>query len=171
MTKNNKTFRQNVLADNAREYILETNQPAFGMADLLYVGLLAIVVATESKWRWTISCGMVAFWVWMKATVVKEERILCVRNVGVQVKTRYLTGRLRSQFIDCSKISDIIINEGINMLQVKFYLAIIVEGQDRMVVVFEHLLPRLNPVLLQVYRGARAILFNEAEHHEEDDGM
>ena len=64
------------------------------------------------------------------------ERILCVRNVGVQVKTRYLTGRLRSQFIDCSKISDIIINEGINMLQVKFYLAIIVEGQDREYVAF-----------------------------------
>ena len=48
-----------------------------------------------------------------------------------------MDGRCISHFIDHSRIADIIINEGITMLQVKFYMAIIVEGQDRMVIVFE----------------------------------
>ena len=68
---------------------------------------------------------------------INIESILIVRDLGVQVKTVYMDGRCISRFIDHSCIADIIINEGITMLQVKFYMAIIVEGQDRMVIVFE----------------------------------
>lgn len=80
---------------------------------------------------------MIIIWIWLKLNIVKEESILSIRDVGIQVKTIYMNGRSVSKFIDKSKISDIIINEGITMLQVKFYMAIIVDGQDRMVVVFE----------------------------------
>src|ERR1044071_2569724 len=80
---------------------------------------------------------MMIIWIWIKLNMVKEESILSIRDVGIQVKTIYMNGRSVSRFIDRSKISDIIINEGITMLQVKFYMTIIVEGQDKMVVVFE----------------------------------
>ncbi|KAF9430249.1 hypothetical protein BGZ76_000904 [Entomortierella beljakovae] len=88
------------------------------------------------------------------------ETILVIRDVGVQVKTVYLGGRSSSRFIDRSKITDIIINEAITMMHIRVYMAIIVEGEDKMVVVFQHLLPRLK-VLLQAYHGARFIIFNE----------
>jgi len=65
------------------------------------------------------------------------ETILVIRDVGVQVKTVYLGGRSSSRFIDRSKISDIIINEAITMMHIRVYMAIIVEGEDRMVVVFQ----------------------------------
>lgn len=65
------------------------------------------------------------------------ESILAIRNVGVQVKTTYLSGRSVSHFIERSRICDIIIHEAITMWQVKFYMAIIVARQDRMIVVFE----------------------------------
>ena len=55
----------------------------------------------------------------------------------MQVKTVYLGGRSASRFIDRSKISDIIINEAITMMHIRVYLAIIVEGEDKMVVVFQ----------------------------------
>ncbi|KAF9582013.1 hypothetical protein BGW38_000775 [Lunasporangiospora selenospora] len=100
-----------------------------------------------------------------KLHMVTEETILVIRDVGVQVKTVYLGGRSVSRFIDRSKIQDIIINEAITMLHIRVYMAIIVEGEDRMVVVFQHLLPKLN-VLLQAYHGARSIIFNEKDHSD-----
>lgn len=65
------------------------------------------------------------------------ETILVIRDVGVQVKTVYLGGRSVSRFIDRSKIADIIINEAITMFHIRVYMAIIVEGEDKMVVVFQ----------------------------------
>ncbi|KAF9187015.1 hypothetical protein BGZ49_004121, partial [Haplosporangium sp. Z 27] len=97
--------------------------------------------------------------------MVTEETILVIRDVGVQVKTVYLGGRSSSRFIDRSKISDIIINEAITMLHIRVYMAIIVEGEDKMVVVFQNLLPRLK-VLLQAYHGARSIIFNEKDNSD-----
>ena len=67
----------------------------------------------------------------------KIETILVIRDVGVQVKTVYLGGRSVSRFIDRSKITDIIINEAITMFHIRVYMAIIVEGEDKMVVVFQ----------------------------------
>ncbi|KAG0238897.1 hypothetical protein BGW42_000058 [Actinomortierella wolfii] len=89
-----------------------------------------------------------------KVFMVTEETILVIRDVGVQVKTVYLGGRSVSRFIDRSRIADIIINEAITMMHIRVYMAIIVEGEDRMVVVF------------QAYHGARSILFNEKDHSD-----
>ncbi|KAG0344129.1 hypothetical protein BG004_004716 [Podila humilis] len=72
-----------------------------------------------------------------KFFMVTEETILMIRDVGIQVKTVYLGGRSVSRFIDRSKIQDIIINEAITMMHIRVYMAIIVEGQDKMVVVFQ----------------------------------
>ncbi|KAF9394651.1 hypothetical protein CPC16_010753 [Podila verticillata] len=73
----------------------------------------------------------------IKFFMVTEETILVIRDVGIQVKTVYLGGRSVSRFIDRSKIQDIIINEAITMMHIRVYMAIIVEGQDKMVVVFQ----------------------------------
>jgi GPI-GlcNAc transferase complex, PIG-H component len=78
-------------------------------------------------------------------TSIFAESILAVRNVGVQVKTTYLSGRSVSHFIERSRICDIIIHEAITMWQVKFYMAIITAKQDKMTVVFE---VRLNQAVL-----------------------
>jgi hypothetical protein len=94
------------------------------------------------------------------------ESLLVIRDLGIQVKTVYMTGIERSRFIEQSKIADIIINEGVTMQQVVFYIAIIVKDQKKMALVFEHFLPRLQ-LLLQVYRGARAIIYGESEYETE----
>ncbi|KAI8148697.1 GPI-GlcNAc transferase complex, PIG-H component-domain-containing protein [Fennellomyces sp. T-0311] len=109
---------------------------------------------------------MALIWLWLKTKTVKQESILAVKDIGVQVRTVYWGGRSVSKFIDQHKIDDIIINEGITMWQIKSYMAILVKQQDRMVVVFEHLLPRLRPVLLDVYWGTRAVIF---PHSTQDD--
>lgn len=79
---------------------------------------------------------------------------MVIRDFGVQVKTTYLGGRSVTRMIDMSRIKDIVINEGITMfqassiykyidcmflyqIQVKFYLAILVDKEDKMIVIFE----------------------------------
>ncbi|KAG0036763.1 hypothetical protein BGZ83_003613, partial [Gryganskiella cystojenkinii] len=80
------------------------------------------------------------------------ETILVIRDVGIQVKSVYLGGQYLSWLIDRPEIQDIIINEAITMLYIRVYMAIIVEGEDRMIVVFQNLLPRLH-VLLNKDKG------------------
>ncbi|ORX44241.1 hypothetical protein DM01DRAFT_1340430 [Hesseltinella vesiculosa] len=82
-----------------------------------------------------------------------------MQDIGIQVNTRYWTGRSTCKFIHRMKIQDIIINEGITLWQVKPYLAILIKDHDKMNIVFENLLPRLNPDLIVTYRGARQLLF------------
>lgn len=55
------------------------------------------------------------------------------------------------QFLDKAKVRAVLINEGITMHRVVFYLAFVVEGRDRLVIAFENLRPRLE-VLVEVYR-------------------
>lgn len=55
------------------------------------------------------------------------------------------------KFLDKAKIKAILINEGITMHRVVFYLAFVVAGRDKMVVAFENLKPRLH-ILVKIYR-------------------
>jgi len=51
----------------------------------------------------------------------------------VQVIKKYFNGKEKHQFIDKTKITAIIINEGIKSYDVLFYMAIIMEGHNKMV--------------------------------------
>lgn len=93
------------------------------------------------------------------------------------MKTVYWDQSSATRFIDRPKIEDIVILEGISFWQIKSYIAIITKNEDKMVVVFEvrsifylkhnelmpykNLLPKLDPVLLQVYQGSRSIIFSQ----------
>ncbi|CAM9426126.1 unnamed protein product, partial [Phaeothamnion confervicola] len=95
---------------------------------------------------------------------VREESLLVIQELGVQLTVKYADGREKSKFIDRAKIKAVIINEGVTMHRVVFYMAFVVEGSDCMIVAFEHLRPRLD-ALLRVYRGTRAAVFGEEEDH------
>ncbi|KAF9356317.1 hypothetical protein BGX26_005422 [Mortierella sp. AD094] len=161
------TFRCYAHADNTREYIMTSDAKRINSYDFMLAPLCLGLVYTLGT---TITCYAIITLLIVSRIVVKlfmvtEETILVIRDVGVQVKTVYLGGRSSSRFIDRSKISDIIINEAITMLHIRVYMAIIVDGEDKMVVVFQNLLPRLR-VLLQAYHGARSIIFNEKDNSD-----
>ncbi|CBJ31445.1 glycosyltransferase [Ectocarpus siliculosus] len=118
-----------------------------GSAFLGGVGLVLVLFCLA----WSLGCR----------SRVREEFLLVVRELGVQVTTKYVDGREKTTFLDKAKIKAILINEGITMHRVVFYLAFVVAGRDKMVVAFENLQPRLN-VLIKVYRGTRAAILGEA---------
>lgn len=69
--------------------------------------------------------------------VERAESLLVMRNMGVQVGTRYYSGRERKVFIERQRIESVIINEGIQTWAIFYYMAILVKGQERMVLPFE----------------------------------
>ncbi|CAM9887504.1 unnamed protein product, partial [Hapterophycus canaliculatus] len=132
---------------------------AKGSAFLGGVGLLVVVGCVA----WGLGCR----------SRVREESLLVVRELGVQVTTKYVDGREKSTFLDKAKIKAILINEGITMHRVVFYLAFVVAGRDKMVVAFENLKPRLH-ILIKIYRGTRAAILGEAGDEQQvqaDDMM
>lgn len=67
-----------------------------------------------------------------------EETLLVLQGLGVQTSTSSSTylSTSTTRFIPTSQIQDIVIHEAFKGLEVRFYLAIIVEGATEVVVVF-----------------------------------
>lgn len=68
-----------------------------------------------------------------------EESLLVIRSLGVQTSTTAGTligmGR-KTRFIQTEKVRDVVINEGFYGMEVRFYLAVLVEGEAALSVVF-----------------------------------
>ncbi|KAK6343275.1 hypothetical protein TWF730_010871 [Orbilia blumenaviensis] len=87
-----------------------------------------------------------------------EESLLVLRGLGVQVTTlssSYFV-KANTRFIPTSTIQDIFIHEGFVGFEVRFYLAIVIEDESEVVVVFPKLLPR-REILENVWRGSRSL--------------
>ncbi|KAF2077614.1 hypothetical protein CYY_001077 [Polysphondylium violaceum] len=100
---------------------------------------------------------LIIFKFYLKLFIVKEESLIVMRELGVQIKRKYFLRPDTLEFIDKNKIQNVIINEGITKHNVIFYMAFIVEGKNKMVLAFEDLIPRLN-ILLQIYRGTLSVI-------------
>ncbi|KAI9885087.1 MAG: hypothetical protein M1823_003142 [Watsoniomyces obsoletus] len=89
-----------------------------------------------------------------------EESLLVLGGLGVQTSSSSSTylSTPTTRFIPTSMVQDIFIHEAFKGFEVKFYVAIVVKGEDEVVVVFPKLLPRRH-ILEQVWRGARACLY------------
>ncbi|KAH0498566.1 hypothetical protein TgHK011_005817 [Trichoderma gracile] len=86
--------------------------------------------------------------------VHKEESLLVLRGLGVQTSespATYLAGAA-TRFIPTEKIQDILVNEAFLGFEVRYYLVVVVEGEENVVVVFPGLLPR-RKIVETVWRG------------------
>ena len=86
-----------------------------------------------------------------------EESLTLLRGLGIQTSTSASTflQAPSSRFIPTTHI---IIHEAFKGFEVRFYLAIVVKGEQDVVVVFPSLLPRRS-ILEEVWRGARKCLW------------
>lgn len=68
-----------------------------------------------------------------------DESLLVIRSLGVQTSTTagtWLGQGRRTRFIPTAQVRDIVVNEGFWGMEVRFYLAVVVEGDGGLVVVF-----------------------------------
>ncbi|KAJ5647955.1 hypothetical protein N7490_004327 [Penicillium lividum] len=90
-----------------------------------------------------------------------EESLLVIRGFGIQTSTSsstYLSSAV-TRFIPTTQIQDIVIHEAFKGFEVRFYLAVMVEGEPDVLVVFPHLLPK-REILEEVWRGSRRCLYD-----------
>ncbi|KAF6239258.1 hypothetical protein HO173_002519 [Letharia columbiana] len=88
------------------------------------------------------------------------ESLLTLRTLGIQTSTLSSSYLLPSdtRFIPTSQIRDIFIHEAFRGFEVRYYLAVVVEGEGEVVVVFPNLLPG-RAIVEEVWRGARECLY------------
>lgn len=93
-----------------------------------------------------------------------SESLLVLRGLGIQTSTSGSTylASASTRFIPTEKIQDILINEAFRGFEIRYYLIVIVEGEEEVVVVFPRLLPG-RKIIEKVWRGAKGCLFEPAK--------
>lgn len=99
------------------------------------------------------------------------ESLLVLRGLGIQTSTSSETylSTATTRFIPTEKIQDILVNEAFKGFEVRYYLVIVVQGEEDVVVVFPRLLPR-RKIVEKVWRGARACLYEPVGGKDESKG-
>ncbi|KAF2084264.1 phosphatidylinositol N-acetylglucosaminyltransferase [Saccharata proteae CBS 121410] len=123
------------------------------------VGIAAAWMAEGIDKLWLLGGGLMGLWAVLRRGYT-EESLLVLRGLGIQTSTSSPTylSTPTTRFIPTATIQDIFIFEAFKGFEVRFYLAIVVEGEEDAVVVFPTLLPK-RQILEEVWRGARACLY------------
>ncbi|ETI25648.1 hypothetical protein G647_02422 [Cladophialophora carrionii CBS 160.54] len=125
----------------------------------LFSGFIRFL-ADKAEWWILVPVSLVVMYACLRRDYV-EESLLVLQGLGIQTSTssRYFFTGPTTTFIPTTQIQDIVIHEAFKGLEVRFYLAVIVEGATEVVVVFPTLLPRRD-ILEEVWRGARKCLYS-----------
>lgn len=88
-------------------------------------------------WQTMLPASLITLYLVFFTGGYTEESLVVIRDLGVQISTRtgWWGGR-RSRFIPTSCVGDLWIHEGFRGFEVRFYLAVVVEGEEGLVVVF-----------------------------------
>lgn len=88
-------------------------------------------------WQTLLPASLVTLYLVFFTGGYTEESLVVIRDLGVQISTRtgWWGGR-KSRFIPTSCVGDLWIHEGFRGFEVRFYLAVVVEGEEGLVVVF-----------------------------------
>ncbi|KAJ6096298.1 hypothetical protein N7486_007044 [Penicillium sp. IBT 16267x] len=116
-------------------------------------------VDTYNPWAVAVISALVVYGVFRREYT--EESLLVIRGFGIQTSTSSSTylSSAATRFIPTTQIQDIVIHEAFKGFEVRFYLAVIVEGEPDVLVVFPHLLPK-REILEEVWRGSRRCLYD-----------
>lgn len=117
-----------------RDYVLTWLETAILTSP---TGHFISLVVSNLSWIWRmLLCAAVTWLVLRKGFT--EESLLVIRGLGIQTRTSSPTYFWTSstRFIPTSSIQDIFIYEAFKGFEVRFYLSIVVEGEEDVVVVF-----------------------------------
>ncbi|EGD83903.1 hypothetical protein H112_07585 [Trichophyton rubrum D6] len=126
------------------------------------IGLIACNTADAYMWQGIAACSaLLLYFVARKGYT--DESLLVIRGLGVQTSTSSATyfPSATTRFIPTTQIQDIVIHEAFRGFEVRYYLAIIVDGESDVVVVFPNLLPK-RMIVEEVWKGARKCLYESS---------
>lgn len=123
----------------------------------------AFAVGFESPPVWAVAAALRLAALAAALTVlprpVVHETVLAARGLGVQVKAvRQGGGTPYVRFVHAGDLRALVVNEGIQACDVRYYLALVVAGADTLTLLFENSRPRL-PAIASAYRSLLPVLF------------
>ncbi|KAH7130348.1 GPI-GlcNAc transferase complex, PIG-H component-domain-containing protein [Dendryphion nanum] len=121
----------------------------------------------STQWRFLGPGVMILLWFVLRRGYT-EESLLVLKGLGLQTSTSSSTylQAATTRFIPTTSVQDIFIHEAFKGFEVRYYLAVVIQGEGDVVVVFPALLPR-RAILEEVWRGAKACLY---EHSRSNKG-
>ncbi|KAI0513116.1 GPI-GlcNAc transferase complex, PIG-H component-domain-containing protein [Xylaria bambusicola] len=125
-------------------------------------GVSATRLAAQTDPRLAVPVCAVALYA-LTTRLYTEESLLVLRGLGIQTRStkgNILAGRATTRFIPTEKIQGVLVNEAFLGFEVRSYLAVVVDGEPDVVVVFPKLLPRAR-VVERVWRGVRECLYEQ----------
>jgi hypothetical protein len=69
------------------------------------------------------------------------ESIIIIRNFGIQLRVKYIFGVEKTKFLDTDRIDSVFIHEFVYGSQIRYSLAFLVKGHDKLSLLFKHLYP------------------------------
>ncbi|TPX66189.1 phosphatidylinositol N-acetylglucosaminyltransferase [Spizellomyces sp. 'palustris'] len=141
-------LEERLLGEGAIEFVVKKANSGWGVLDVVLLatcsGILIIpylLGGALSRWQYSLPFALIlVLWVLTKLFSVRQESLLIIRTLGVQIETSNRLGQTTARFIPLSNIADLIINEAITLLTVRYYLAVVAKGEDQLAVVFEVML-------------------------------
>lgn len=132
------------------------------LADI-WRGSLAPVLSSPPIF-WTIALvTLVCLRICLRARHVFMQRVVVVSGVGMQLTTfNYMGSVVQQRFLDVNRIHSVVIHEAFLRQRIVFYLAVIVDNEADVTVLFEEMVPRLT-LLRPLLCGIRSVLFEEPE--------
>ncbi|KAK2598122.1 hypothetical protein QQS21_005754 [Conoideocrella luteorostrata] len=126
-----------------------------------WTGTLFAGVASSVPIAVLVPAALATFYL-LSLRVHSHESLLVLRGLGVQTRespSTYLASAA-TRFIPTEKIQDIFVNEAFRGFEVRYYLVVVVEGEEHVVVVFPGLLPKRR-IVETVWRGVRECLYEK----------
>ncbi|KAG6440052.1 GPI-GlcNAc transferase complex PIG-H component family protein [Babesia bovis T2Bo] len=100
-------------------------------------------------------CFITLYWFieWNMRNFVVAEQLIMIQGYGIQMESVRLTGNKTVKTISIADIDHLLINEGIVMNRVLFYLLVTLKNSNDVIMPFESLIPRLDnlKVVYQTY--------------------
>ncbi|KAL5421034.1 hypothetical protein PMIN04_005943 [Paraphaeosphaeria minitans] len=118
-------------------------------------------LVSRLPWRYLVPACLCVVYLALRRGYT-EESLLVLRGLGLQTSTTssiYLRTPT-TRFIPTPSVQDIFIHEAFKGFEVRFYLAVVVKGEEDVVVVFPRLLPNRG-ILEDVWRGSRRCLWED----------
>ncbi|XP_069604344.1 phosphatidylinositol N-acetylglucosaminyltransferase subunit H [Ranitomeya imitator] len=117
-----------------------------------------------------ILVSIVGLLLYLHLVKVDHESLLILGSLGIQTTTTYASGRERTVFVEMCRVQDVVINEGLSLHRVNYYLCLLLRdpsepqaGLSQVVPVFQGSRPRVD-CLGEIYRSCQEILASQREH-------
>jgi len=126
-------------------YTLVDTSSVWTIWDGLVLTFIVYLGLSQGLWTW-LSVLTSLVWVQIKSRHVLQESLLIIPNIGLQlevkrgfIRTGWMAGLLNQDqvvFLVASSIQDVFINEALTRWTVVYYLALLVKGQTKLIIVF-----------------------------------